>query len=236
MLFQDNNKSYFLLVSLIFWKIYFLYSRRNNKIMFDWKILAAALVALLALVAALGSHPVVKGFFESVGQKIPAIGAEDFVPGNISFSVTAEKEPFTAAPKKHVNITINAKTMSAAVKEAGINLTGKSVAIKGYSGFIAIENNSFELNGTLESFDTGDVFIVRGDVYASGVYEKIEIESLSMKELMVHSGGVLIAENNEVKFSSRLRMENIIAKFVFSDKLLIEGLAKKISSGQIVIS
>ncbi|MBI2578770.1 MAG: hypothetical protein HYW26_03605 [Candidatus Aenigmarchaeota archaeon] len=204
--------------------------------MFDWKILAAALVALLALLAALGSHPVVKGFFESVGQKIPVIGAEDFTPGNISFSAAAEKEPFTAAPKRHVNMTIDAKTMSATIKEARINVTGKVLGIKGYSGLIVVDNSSFLLNGTLESFDTGDVFIVRGDVYAAGIYESIEIDGLAMKEFATNKSVVLNYGGNNLFLKNGMKIENLAGKFVFSDKLKIEGAAKRIVSGQIVIS
>ncbi|MBI4018173.1 MAG: hypothetical protein HY368_01045 [Candidatus Aenigmarchaeota archaeon] len=202
--------------------------------MLDWKVFAAAIVTLLALLATLGSHPAVKDFFASVGGGLPALGGEEFAAGNVSFSLASEKESLAVQTIRPVNITVDAVLFHGTVKEASLNVTSKQVRIRNYKGSLSVAGNSLQLNGSLHSFEFDGVFIVRGEVDASASYDKAEIEGLALRELSLNSSGVLVADGSEVKFE-QLRIENLLGTFTYTDKLAAQGVAKKITAGRIVI-
>ncbi len=204
--------------------------------LFDWKIILTALITLGALLVALGNHPAVKEFFGAVGERLSGISAEEDVARNIAFNLTLDsREDLATETKRKINITIGGKEIFAVAKDANINTTNKEMRIRGYTGYVAISGNSFEINGSFERFEVSDVFVVMGDVYSNGIFERAEIDDLALKELMTNSSGVLFVNDDELKFSEGLKIEYLIGRFVFYDRLTVEGLAKKIATGQITI-
>jgi len=202
---------------------------------FDWKIIVTVLVTLVALLVALGNHPAVRDFFASVGERLPALGEED-VNRNVSFTVTLdEKEVIAASVKRKINITLNASELLAVTKDVNVNGTNKELRIVGYTGLLMINGSVFEINGSFDRFEVNDVFVVRGPVYAKATFGNIVIDDLSLKEYNTNSSGMLIVGGSEIKFSAII-IENPLGKFIFSEKLAITGLAKKIVIGRIVIS
>lgn len=201
---------------------------------FDWKIIVTVLVTLAALLVALGNHPAVKSFFAAVSEKLPAL--EESVNRNVSFSVTLDqREVLALATTRKINITANASELLATAKDVNVKGANKEMRVIGYTGFLVINGSAFEINGSFERFEVNDVFVVRGPVHAKATFGNIVIEDLSLKEYNTNSSGTLIVGDSEIKFSAII-IENPLGKFVFSEKLAITGLAKKIIIGRIVIS
>lgn len=200
----------------------------------DWKIIVTVLITLIALLVALGNHPAVKGFFAAVSERFPSLG-EESVNRNVSFTVTLDQRDVLAlATTRKINITANASELLATAKDVNVNGTNKELRIVGYTGFLMVNGSVFGINGSFDRFEVNDVFIVRGPVHAEGIFTELSAEDLSLREYKTNSSGLLIVEDNEIKFNE-IRIENPLGKFVFNGGLIIEGLAKKIVIGKIVI-
>lgn len=206
--------------------------------MLDWKIIATVLVTLIALLVALGNHPAVKGFFAAVTERLPAIATEDNINRSVSFSAILDsKDPLLLDAKRNINITMNAVDISSSTGGANLTLKNKELRIIGYKGLVLVNGSNIEINGTFERFETSDLmFFVSDVIYSKGTFSSARIDDVVLKEYITASGGVAAVDGSEIKFFAGLRIENPLADFLFGEKLVITGRAKKIVIGSIIVS
>ena len=205
--------------------------------MIDWKIIATVLVTLLALLAALGNHPAVRGFFGSVAEKI-ALPAPDIVNRSVPFDITLdERDGLAFEAKRNVNITVNASEILSVTSDANLTIMNKELRVVGYRGLVLVNGSSIEINGTFERFETSDLtFFVRGSVYSRGTFRSARIDDVSLPSYSTNSSGTAVIDGSEIKFPGEMSIESPLADFAFNGGLEITGKAKKVTIGKIIIS
>lgn len=211
---------------------------------FNWKVIATVFILLGIIMVVLSTSPTVSGFFVSVKDRLFDlfdIDTEQYLVRNVSFSVSsAGYGPIIFSTERPINISLDGD-FSGDVTIAGTagNMKSSTVTIKNFVGSGKIEDGRININGDFGSIITTDIAInLSGIVSSDSSFTSLVVHNLGIQRIQLQdASGSLYAKGNEIKVTSEdLDIVNPLARFEFSDKLMIEGSASAITGETVSVS
>ncbi len=196
--------------------------------MFNWKIAATIFVTLGILVVVLASSPQMGGFIDTLRGKVSDIVPEQNIARNISFSLISDEANVTGSAKD-VNIEIRTDRFSAQLRDINLSSRG-TIRILGFSGFLSADKK-MAIDGTFKKLELEGTTLSpsQGSVKSEASYDKLVIDGLAVKEIVVHRGKLTI-NNATTDSQSEIILSHPMGRFEFDDdRLVIDGNANKIS-------
>ncbi len=200
------------------------------------KIVIAAAITIVILFFIVSSGSILGNMLSEAGDRvgiylpIPSFGSD--VNRTIVFSMVLDDysyENFSA--NADANITIKSSGLNLNVNNADIT-TDRQIFIVGYKGFLSL-SDGFELDGSFEEMRLGDViFKTKGRVKGSGSYEIIDIEGLSVSEIILEGRGDVQIDKLKIEVDGeKIKLIEPKGSFAFGKSLAANGMSKQAEVG-----
>lgn len=202
------------------------------------KVVATVFITLAILVAILSTSPQLGTFFQSAQGKISDIlSPPESIERNVSFSLKLQGYENITAAAKNVNILLNTKKFTANIKDGTLDTKG-SVNILGYNGLVSVSKNDIVLDGDFKKIEleNASLTFAQGPIKSSSSFENLTIDNLTLKELKSGSGGTVVVNGAETRFSAGVQISSPNGRFSFDGGLQAAGKAARISIPEAKIS
>lgn len=206
--------------------------------MFNMKVVATVFITLAILVAILSTSPQLGTFFQSTKDKISDfLSPTESIERNISFSLKLQGYENITAAVKNVNIFLDTKKFAAGIKDGTLDTRG-SVNILGYNGLVSVSKNAIVLDGDFKKIEleNASLTFAQGPIKSSSAFENLTIDNLTLKELKSGSGGIVVVNGAETRFSKQIEISSPNGRFSFDGGLQATGKAARISIPEAKIS